>query len=81
MLDDHESDSKLLAVNTDEPGFDVDSYEMLINRYPGVTDIIKLWLSHYKGPGRVKILSVNDEIDAVRYLKTAHTDYVDQAIK
>lgn len=81
MLDDHESDSKLLAVNTDEPGFDVDSYEMLINHYPGVTDIIKLWLSHYKGPGRVKLLSVNDEIDAVRYLKTAHADYIDQTIE
>jgi inorganic pyrophosphatase len=75
MLDDNESDSKLLAVNIDGPGFDVNSYEMLINNYPGVIDIIKLWLQHYKGPNKVKILSVNDEIDAVQYLKSAHVDY------
>ena len=77
MLDDNEYDSKLLAVNTDEPGFDVNSFEMLNNNYPGVIDIIKLWLLHYKGPGSVEILSVNDEKDAVRYLKTAYNDYIE----
>ena len=77
MLDDNESDSKLLAVNTDEPGFDVNSFEMLNNNYPGVIDIIKLWLLHYKGHGSVEILSVNDEKDAVRYLKTAYNDYIE----
>jgi hypothetical protein len=30
MLDDNESDSKLLAVNINDSGFDVNSYEMLI---------------------------------------------------
>lgn len=78
MLDDNESDSKLLAVDINEPGFDVNSYEMLMNQYPGVVDIIKLWLFHYKGPNRVEILSVGDERDAVPYLKTAHIDYMER---
>ena len=78
MLDDNESDSKLLAVSTDMPGFAVNSYEILNNNYPGVVDIIKLWLLHYKGPGSVEILSVNDEKDAIRYLKTAYNDYIEQ---
>ncbi|MGF1639097.1 MAG: inorganic diphosphatase [Cyclobacteriaceae bacterium] len=76
MLDDNEADSKLLAVNTNGPGLNVYSFEMLNNKYPGVTEIIKLWLSHYKGHEKVKILSVNDEKDAIRYLKKAHIDYI-----
>lgn len=76
MLDNNESDSKLLAVNTEEPGFDINSLEMLTNTYPGVIDIIKLWLNHYKGPGKIIILSVNDEKDAFRYLNAAHIDYI-----
>jgi inorganic pyrophosphatase len=81
MLDNDESDSKLLAVHVNESGFDVYSYEMLINEYPGVLDIIKLWLLHYKGPSQVEILSVNDERDAMRMLKTAHIDYISQQNK
>ena len=75
MLDDHESDSKLLAVDVNNPGFDVNSYEMLVNKYPGVVDIIKLWLLHYKGKGRVNLLSVNDERDAMGYLMKATKAY------
>lgn len=81
ILDENESDSKLLAVHTDEKVFDINSYEMLINNYPGITDIIKLWLIHYKGKEKVKILSVNDERDAIRYLKKAHNDYIYQKTK
>ena len=81
MLDNNEFDSKLLAVNTDEPGFEINSYEMLNNSYPGVIDIIKLWLLHYKGPDKIKILSVNDEREAIRYFKKAHIDYIDQKNK
>ena len=81
MLDDKESDSKLVAINAEEPGFNAHSYEILNNNYPGVIDIIKLWLLHYKGPGIVEILSVNDEKDAVRYLRTAYNDYIEQLSK
>jgi inorganic pyrophosphatase len=81
MLDDNESDSKLLAVNINDSGFDVHSYEMLIEEYPGVIDIIKLWLLNYKGPDKINILSVNDEIEAVRFLETAIIDYIDQKNK
>ena len=65
MLDGDESDSKLLAVDVSGSGFGVDSYEMLVNRYPGVVDIIRLWLLNYKGAGRVRLLSVGDERDAM----------------
>jgi inorganic pyrophosphatase len=76
ILDDNESDSKLLAVNTSEAGFDINSHEMLINKYPGIVEIIRLWLMNYKGANKVKILSVNDEKDAFQYLKSANDDYI-----
>lgn len=81
MLDDNESDVKLLGVNVNETGFDVHSYQMLMTEYHGVVDIIKLWLLHYKGPDRIEILSIDDERDAIRFLKTAHKDYIDQKTK
>lgn len=81
MLDNNESDAKLLAVNTEEKGFDVNSLEMINKIYPGVIDIIKLWLLNYKGSGKINILSVDDEEDAIRYLKIAHMDYIDHKTK
>ena len=76
MLDDHESDSKLLAVSTDNKGLNAGSLEMLVTNYPGVMEILRIWLSHYKGPGRIEILSVQDEKHAIRYLREAHNDYI-----
>ena len=81
LLDNNESDPKLLAVNTNVPGFKINSFEMLVNDYPGVIDIIKLWLLHYKGTDGVKILSINDERDALRFLKNAHDNYIEQKSK
>jgi inorganic pyrophosphatase len=78
MLDDNTLDSKLLAVHTDAPVFDIASYEMLINAYPGVIDIIKLWLMNYKGPGSVDILAVEDETGAMHFLRTAHLHFINR---
>jgi inorganic pyrophosphatase len=75
MNDDKESDSKLLAVDAKNPVFNVNSYELLVKEYPGVLDIITLWLLNYKGTGRIEILSVQDEKQAIRYLKDAHNHY------
>ncbi len=75
MLDDKESDSKLLALDAKNPVFNVNSFGMLVNEYPGVVEIIKLWLIHYKGSGRIEILSVQDEKQAIRFLIEAHNHY------
>jgi inorganic pyrophosphatase len=75
MLDDGESDAKLLGVNASESVFDVHTFEMLLKKYPGVIDIIELWLLHYKGVGRVEIISVDNEKVALEYVKTVHQDY------
>jgi inorganic pyrophosphatase len=76
ILDDGESDSKLLAVDAESPVLNVKSLAILEEKYPGVVDIIKLWLMNYKGMGNVEFLSVNDEEEAVPYLLAAHVDYL-----
>lgn len=76
MLDENESDSKLLAVSADHKGLNAQTFEMLVNNYPGVLEILQIWLSHYKGSGRIEILSVQDEKHATRYLRDAHEEYM-----
>ncbi len=81
MLDNNETDDKLLAVPTDQSGLKTKSYEMLITRYPAAVEILKLWLMHYKGSGKINILSVNDEKDAMNQLKESHSHYIAQKNK
>jgi inorganic pyrophosphatase len=78
MLDNNESDSKLIAVNVGEKGFDVHSLEMLNTNYPGIIDIIEIWLSQYKGKDKINIISVNNESEAMQYLIKAHSDFINQ---
>lgn len=81
MLDDDESDAKLLGVDAGSSVFDVNSYEMLVDDYPEAVNIMKLWLANYKGTDNVKIRGVEDEKAALHYLKAAHRDYTDRHTK
>lgn len=51
MLDDGERDDKLIAVMTERSPFSgIESMSQLDAEYPGVSDIVSIWFSHYKGP-------------------------------
>jgi inorganic pyrophosphatase len=76
LLDANEVDSKLLAVDVHNPGFDVNSFEALEKNYPGATDILRIWLLNYKGGGEAEILSVKEEMPALRFLMEAHKAYL-----
>ena len=54
LLDDGEQDDKILAVPLEGPMSDVNSLAELNQRYSGVTQIIELWFTRYKGPGRME---------------------------
>lgn len=43
--------------------------EQLESNYPGVTDILTIWLSNRKGSGLVTVNSIDDEREAARYLE------------
>lgn len=51
MLDGGEQDDKLIAVMLDSHFGDIKSLEDLKRRYNGVTRILDLWFSNYKGSG------------------------------
>lgn len=75
LLDDGEQDDKLVAVRPNGPLGDVTSLVGLREQHPGVTEIIEIWFSHYKGPGRTESLGYGDASEAERILHAASEAY------
>jgi inorganic pyrophosphatase len=61
MTDNGEYDSKFIALPVQTHWKKINTLHELNHYYPGVMDILQIWLLNYKGTGRVKILSENDE--------------------
>ena len=78
MTDNGEIDNKLIALPVHAHWREINSLQELNQYYPGVIDILEIWLSNYKGADHVKILSLNDEKAAIQQLKTAHTEFLKQ---
>lgn len=76
MRDNNEADPKLLAVCADDTIFNINSLQELMDNHPGIIEIIKLWLVHYKGPNHVEIVSEGDEEAALRYISEAHNTFI-----
>ena len=76
MMDSGESDGKLIAVPIPSHFEKLHTIEDLENYYPGVLEILKIWLSNYKGPGKVEVLSVQNNLPANIYLKEATMGYI-----
>ncbi len=55
MLDRGEQDDKLIAVKKDSPFYNIGSIAELDEKFPGVSEIIKIWFSNYKGPGKMEV--------------------------
>ena len=54
LLDRGEQDDKLIAVSTDSPLYTINSLEELNEKYKGISRIVELWFSNYKGPGKME---------------------------
>ncbi len=54
MLDDREQDDKIIAVLRDSHLGEISSIEELRREFSGMTEILEIWFSNYKGPGRVR---------------------------
>ncbi len=53
LLDKGEQDDKLIAVQFNSPLKKADSIEELDERFPGITKILELWFTNYKGNGKM----------------------------
>lgn len=75
LMDRGEQDDKLIAVSANSPLYKVNSISELNKKYHGISDIIQLWFSNYKGPGKMESKGFGDRNKAVEILTAAITDY------
>jgi inorganic pyrophosphatase len=78
LLDDGEQDDKLIAVAVDSPLAGVQSIDDLNQQFNGITDILQLWFSNYKGPGRIVSRGFADAKQARKILDAAIAAFATQ---
>jgi inorganic pyrophosphatase len=64
LLDGGEQDDKIIAVLPDSPLGGVSSLEELQSEFKGITDILEIWFSNYKGPGEMESKGFGDAAKA-----------------
>lgn len=75
LLDDREMDDKLIAVSPNSPFYKVDSLEELDEKFPGITEILKIWFSNYKGAGKIEFKGFAGAAEAEEILKKSAEYY------
>lgn len=78
LKDRGEQDDKLIAVSSESPLYDINTIQELESQYEGVLDIVKLWFSNYKGPGKMEVLGIGDRKAANQVLNLSIDEYNDQ---
>jgi len=71
LLDGGEQDGKLIAVLEDTPLYNVESLTELDKNYIGISEIIKLWFTNYKGPAKLESKGFGDKKIATNILNSA----------
>lgn len=71
LLDGGEQDDKLIAIHSESAMNEVNSLEELNTNFTGVTKIIELWFTNYKGEGVMESIGFGDKEEAEAILNTA----------
>lgn len=75
LIDKGEQDDKLIAVSKKSPLFHIDNMEELMRNYNGVTNILQLWFSNYKGIGKMKFKGFGSKKEAMEMVQIAIDEY------
>jgi len=75
MLDNGEQDDKLIAVKKGSPYYYIDSIAGLDENFPGITDILKIWFTNYKGAGKIEVLRFEGKLIADQILHKATDEF------
>lgn len=75
LLDGGEQDDKLVAVREGQPLGDLRDLAELERRFHGVREIVELWFTNYKGPGKMESQGFGDRAAAIEILDTALAAY------
>jgi inorganic pyrophosphatase len=79
MLDGGEKDDKLIAVLLDSPMGKVTNLSELDQDFPGAKEIVEIWFSNYKGPGKMEADGFGDADQALAAVRDAMKAYSSQA--
>jgi len=71
LLDDGEQDDKLIAIGENSSIYEISSFMELNSSYPGISEIINIWFTNYKGNKKVEVLGFGDEIEAANIYEKA----------
>lgn len=75
LLDRGEQDDKLIAVSSNSPLYGVNDLADLQVKYAGVTEIVQLWFTNYKGPGKMESKGFGNKQVALEILNQAIEEY------
>lgn len=76
MLDEGEVDDKLIAVMVNNSIFsDVNSFNELKKSYQGITEILEIWFTNYKGSKKIIVNGLEDEKKALEIFKSSCDQY------
>ena len=75
LQDRGEQDDKLIAVSSGSPMYGVNSIDDLNNDYKGITEIIQIWFTNYKGPGKIVSKGYENKEVAIDILAKAIEEY------
>ena len=75
MLDRGEQDDKLIAVLPYGPLGNVGDLAELDAKYAGISEILRLWFSNYKGPGKMAAKCFGNRAKASEILEAAVAAY------
>ncbi len=75
LSDRGEQDDKLIAVSNNSPMYGVNSINELNNGYNGITEIVELWFSNYKGPGKMESKGYGNKEVAMDILTQSIVEY------
>jgi len=75
LLDNGEQDDKLIAISVDSPLHKVNDINQLDHEFQGALDIIELWFSNYKGPGKMISNGYGRRANAIAILDSAIEQY------
>jgi inorganic pyrophosphatase len=75
MLDDGEQDDKIIALLLESPLDKISTIKELEREYQGITNIIEIWFSNYKGPGEVQSKGFGDVAESRNVIEAAAKAY------
>jgi len=75
LLDHNENDDKIIAVSKNSSMYQINSLEELKQNYKGVTEIIQLWFTNYKGAGKMESKGYGSKKNAIHILEKAIAEY------